>query len=110
MWLIILRYLKISLYSKLDQIAMDTDILLIDSYGEAAKFYNISKSIFVGKSTIKSLVNDSGQNPLEPSMAGCKIFHGPYVSNLAKPFSNVGPKFLSRVYNPHFKELLGANF
>ena len=76
--------LKISLYSKLDQIAMDTDILLIDSYGEAAKFYNISKSIFVGKSTIKSLVSNSGQNPIEAARLGCKIFHGPNVSNFAE--------------------------
>jgi 3-deoxy-D-manno-octulosonic-acid transferase len=73
--------LKVSLYSDMEYLNNDVDILLIDSYGEALKFYQISKCVFLGKSTIKSLINDSGQNPLEPSMAGCKIFHGPYVSN-----------------------------
>ena len=73
--------LKISLYSKLDQIGTDTDILLIDSYGEASKFYNLSNNIFVGKSTIKSLIANSGQNPIEAARLGCKIFHGPNVSN-----------------------------
>ena len=73
--------LKVSLYSDIKYLNNDVDILLIDSYGEALKFYQISKCVFLGKSTIKSLINDSGQNPLEPSMAGCKIFHGPYVSN-----------------------------
>ena len=27
-----------------------TDILLVDSYGESLKFYNISKYVFLGKS------------------------------------------------------------
>ena len=73
--------LKIVLYSKLDQIDINTDILLIDTYGEASIFYNISKYVFVGKSTIKSLIMDSGQNPIEPARLGCKIFHGPNVTN-----------------------------
>ena len=76
--------LKIVLYSKLDQIDINTDILLIDTYGEASIFYNISKYVFVGKSTIKSLIMDSGQNPLEPARLGCKIFHGPNVSNFVE--------------------------
>jgi len=73
--------LKITLHSNFDQISIDTDILLIDSYGEAQKFYNISKNVFLGKSLIKSLIKDSGQNPIEASRLGCKIFHGPNVSN-----------------------------
>ena len=76
--------LKIALYSKLNQIDINTDILLIDTYGEASIFYNISKYVFVGKSTIKSLIMDSGQNPIEPARLGCKIFHGPNVSNFVE--------------------------
>ena len=30
---------------------------------------------------IESLINDGGQNPVEASRLGCKILHGPYVSN-----------------------------
>ena len=76
--------LKIVLYSKLDQIDINTDIILIDSYGEASKFYNISKCAFIGKSITKSLIMNSGQNPIEPARLGCKIFHGPNVSNFVE--------------------------
>ena len=76
--------LKVVLYSKLDQMDMNTDVLLVNSYGEALKFYNISKYVFLGKSLVKSLVMDSGQNPIEPARLGCKIFHGPNVSNFVE--------------------------
>ena len=75
---------KIAFYSNFDQLNDKTDILLIDAYGEASKFYDISKCVFLGKSLIKSLINDSGQNPIEPSRLGCKIFHGPNVSNFVE--------------------------
>ena len=73
--------LKISLYSDFEQLNSETDILLVNTYGEALKFYQISKSVFLGKSLTKNLIKDSGQNPIEPSLLGCKIFHGPNVSN-----------------------------
>ena len=76
--------LNVVLYSELDQMSINTDILLIDSYGEVLKFYNISKCVFLGKSLVKSLVMDSGQNPIEPARLGCKIFHGPNVSNFVE--------------------------
>jgi len=73
--------LKVVLSSKLEQINDDTDIILIDSYGNTLKFYNISKCVFLGKSLVKSLINNSGQNPIEPAKLGCKILHGPFVEN-----------------------------
>ena len=78
--------LSIVLYSKLSQMDTTTDILLVDSYGEALKFYNISKCVFLGKSLVKSLIKDGGQNPIEPARLGCKILHGPYVSNFAETY------------------------
>ena len=74
-------HLKVALYSKLDQFNENTDVLIIDSYGESLKFYNISKYVFLGKSLSKNLTMDSGQNPIEPARFGCKIFHGPNVTN-----------------------------
>tara|TARA_B110001454_G_scaffold68352_1_gene66688 strand:- start:570 stop:1775 length:1206 start_codon:yes stop_codon:yes gene_type:complete len=74
-------HLKVALYSKLDQFNENTDVLIIDSYGESLKFYNISKYVFLGKSLSKNLAIDSGQNPIEPARFGCKIFHGPNVTN-----------------------------
>ena len=85
--------LKIVLSSNLNQVDAKTDVLLVDSYGESLKFYNISKYVFLGKSLATSLIKDSGQNPIEPARLGCKIFHGPYVSNfmeIYKYFNKLG--------------------
>ena len=77
-------HLKVAFYSKLDQLDESTDILIIDSYGESLKFYNISKYVFLGKSLSKTLIMNSGQNPIEPARLGCKIFHGPNVTNFTE--------------------------
>ena len=76
--------LKVAFYSKLDQMNENTDILIIDSYGESLKFYNISKCVFVGKSLANTLITNSGQNPIEAARLGCKIFHGPNISNFTE--------------------------
>ena len=73
--------LKVAIFSKLEKVNTDLDIILINSYGEALKFYKISKCVFLGKSLIGSLAKDSGQNPIEPARVGCKILHGPNISN-----------------------------
>ena len=78
--------LNVVLSTELNNFNENTDIILIDSYGESLKFYNISKYVFLGKSLIKSLARDGGQNPIEPARLGCKILHGPYVSNFAEPY------------------------
>ena len=51
--------LKVALYSKPEELSENTDILIIDSYGETSKFYNISKYVFVGKSISKTLILSS---------------------------------------------------
>ena len=76
--------IKIVLSSNLSQVDSKTDVLLVDSYGESLKFYNISKYVFLGKSLVTSLRKDSGQNPIAPARLGCKIFHRPYVSNFVE--------------------------
>jgi 3-deoxy-D-manno-octulosonic-acid transferase len=84
---------NVVLSSELSKVNNKTDVLLVNSYGEVRKFYNILKYVFVGKSLVKSLIRDGGQNPIEPARLGCKIFHGPYVSNfieIYKYFSNLG--------------------
>ena len=99
--------LKINLYSNFDQMDFDTDILLIDAYGETLKFYDISKCVFLGKSLVKSLANDSGQNPIEASRLGCKIFHGPYVSNFTEIYKYL--KSLDLTYQVHSPEELSQS-
>jgi len=96
--------LKVVLSSNLIEFNFDTDILLVDSYGKSLKFYNIAKYVFVGKSLVKSLINDSGQNPIEPAKLGCKIFHGPYVSNFIEVFDYLKNLGITKEVN-NYKEL-----
>ena len=96
--------LKVVLYSKSDEMDMHTDVLLVDSYGETLKFYNISKYVFLGKSLIQSLIMDSGQNPIEPARLGCKIFHGPNVSNFTEIYDYLKTLDITRKIN-NFNEL-----
>ena len=55
----------------------NTDIYLVDTYGETKRFFNISKIAFIGGSLIKH----GGQNPIEPAKFKLKILHGPNVHN-----------------------------
>ena len=54
-----------------------SDIYLVDSYGESRKFYEISKTVFLGG----SLTSSGGQNPLEAARYGAKILHGKNIKN-----------------------------
>ena len=96
--------LKVVKYTNFTDFKNDSDILLVDTYGEAIKFYNISKCVFIGKSLPESLRDVSGQNPIEPSRLGCKIFHGPNVSNFKDVYQYLGSlNVAKKVENP--KEL-----
>ena len=54
-------------------------------------FYNC-KSILMGKSFSKKLIKVGGQNPIEPAKCGCKIYHGPYVSNFREIYDYLNKK------------------
>jgi 3-deoxy-D-manno-octulosonic-acid transferase len=91
--------LKIVLSSELNKVNETTDIILVNSYGETLKFYNISKYVFLGKSLIESLKEDSGQNPIEPARLGCKIFHGPYISNFLETYQYLKELEVTKIVN-----------
>tara|TARA_Y100000741_G_scaffold113344_1_gene85054 strand:- start:1859 stop:3124 length:1266 start_codon:yes stop_codon:yes gene_type:complete len=91
--------LKIALYSKPNEIKSDTDILIIDSYGETLKFFNITKYVFVGKSLVKNLIKNSGQNPIEPARLGCRILHGPNITNFNEIYSYLKELKVAKVVN-----------
>ena len=74
--------LKYQLHSENKKIEKNTDIYLVDTYGETRKFYNLSKLTFLGGSIIKH----GGQNPLEPAREGNFIVHGPNVSNFKEVY------------------------
>jgi len=96
--------LKTILYSKIENLNNDTDILLVDAYGELLKFYDVSKCVFLGKSLSKNLISSSGQNPIEAARLGCKVFHGPNISNFKDIYEYLNSlKIVSKVSN--FMEL-----
>ena len=62
-------------------ISKGKEIIIVNYFGALQNYFKYSKSVFMGKSMIKSLKNNSGQNPLEAAKLNCKIYHGPYVYN-----------------------------
>ena len=76
------------LHSSNEKIKKNTDIYLVDSYGETSKFYNLTNISFVGGSIIKH----GGQNPLEPARLGNYIISGPNVKNFKEIYA-----FLSKL-------------
>ncbi len=73
----------------------DTDIYLVNTFGETQKFYNISKSVFLGG----SMINHGGQNPIEPSRLGCSIYHGPHINNFKEVYSYLNSQNISKKVN-----------
>ena len=53
----------------------------------------------MGKSLLKKLIKDGGQNPIEPAKFGCKIFHGPYVSNFLEVYDYLKNKGIAYEIN-----------
>ena len=74
------------------KINTSTDIYLVNSYGKTKSFYKECKNVFLGGSLIKH----GGQNPLEAVRYGCKIFHGPNISNFREIYEFLRKKSLSR--------------
>ena len=75
--------LKTISHSSKNNLEEDTDIYLVDTYGEASKFYNLTSVTFVGG----SIVNHGGQNPLEPARLGNYIINGPNISNFKEIYA-----------------------
>jgi 3-deoxy-D-manno-octulosonic-acid transferase len=71
------RKIKTSRRSLVD--IKDFDCLLIDTFGELQKFYEMCDIVFVGG----SLVNTGGQNPIEPAGWGIPVLFGPHMQNFS---------------------------
>ena len=69
--------LKIINKSSKKKISKNTDIYIVDAYGETSKFYSLSNITFLGG----SMVPHGGQNPLEAARMGNFILHGPNIQN-----------------------------
>jgi len=69
--------LKVTKHSSKNKNIENTDVYLVDTFGETKKFHKISCSVFLGGSIIKR----GGQNPLEAARYGARILHGPNIDN-----------------------------
>ena len=90
----------------------NTDIFLVDVYGESKSFYNVSKLVFIGG----SIVPKGGQNPLEAIRLGCQIVHGKHIENFKEIFTMLSAKKMSfkvnnekHLYKRIIKLLKGKN-
>jgi len=70
-------------HSSNQKLKQNTDIYLVDSYGESSRFYNLTNISFVGG----SIINHGGQNPLEPATLGNYIINGPNVKNFKEIYA-----------------------
>src|SRR6056300_270334 len=70
-------------HSSNQKLKQNTDIYLVDSYGESSKFYNLTNISFLGG----SIINHGGQNPLEPARLGNYIINGPNVKNFKEIYA-----------------------
>jgi 3-deoxy-D-manno-octulosonic-acid transferase len=69
--------LNVSLHSSNPKSLENTDIYIVDTFGETKKFHKIGCSVFLGG----SIIHRGGQNPLEAARFGAKILHGPNIDN-----------------------------
>ena len=62
----------------------DSDIFIIDSFGELGLFYRAVSLVFLGGSLVE---RGGGHNPLEPARLGCRVLHGSHVSAYSALFA-----------------------
>ena len=72
--------LNVVMHSSRPKISKNTDIYLVDTFGETSHFYNLSNISFIGG----SIVNHGGQNPLEAARLGNYIINGPNIGNFTE--------------------------
>ena len=75
--------LKIHLHDSRKKIDKETDIYLVNSFGQTQSFFKACKTVFLGG----SIIEHGGQNPLEAAKYGCQILHGPNVWNFKEIYN-----------------------
>ena len=88
--------LKVQILEEGEKIYEDTEVLILNAFGVLQNYFKYAKSVFIGKSLIKKLENDGGQNPIDAAKLGCKIYHGPYVYNFREIYNLLEKKNISK--------------
>ena len=87
------------------KINKNTDIYIVNSYGQTKSIYNICKNVFLGGSLIKH----GGQNPLEATRYGCNILHGPNTDNFKEIYEYLDRLKVSIKINNTSQMIRGLN-
>ena len=83
--------LKVHLHTSNKPVNIDTDIYLVDTFGETKSFLKLSKIAFMGK----SIFAHGGQNPLEAARLGNRIIHGPNIENFTEVYDFIRKQGIS---------------
>ena len=83
--------LNVFLHSSKKIVPRNTDIYLVNTFGETSKFYNLSNISFLGG----SIVNHGGQNPLEAVRLRNYILNGPNIKNFKEVYNYLGKNKIS---------------
>ena len=73
--------LKTQLLNEGERISDEKEIIIINSFNILENYFKYAKSVFIGKSLLKELKSDGGQNPIDAAKLRCRVYHGPYVYN-----------------------------
>ena len=82
--------------AKDEKISKNSEIVIINSFGGLPEYLVHAKSVLIGKSLLKKLENDGGQNPILAAQLGCKIYYGPYVKNFKDVYNFLDEKNISK--------------
>ena len=91
--------IKSQILKKNDLIDSEKEVIIINSFGVLSEYFKYAKSVFIGKSLVKSLHQNSGQNPIDAAKLGCKIYHGPYVYNFQEIYEMLAQNKISQLVN-----------
>ena len=72
---------KTQIIDEYNHIDISNEIIIVNKFGKISKYFQLSSSVFLGKSLLKKYLFSGGQNPLEAAAVGCKVLYGPYISN-----------------------------
>jgi len=89
--------LKVQLHTSNKLVNSDTDIYLVDTFGETKSFLKLSKTAFMGK----SVCAHGGQNPLEAARLGNRIIHGPNIENFIEVYDLLKKQGISTKINTY---------
>ena len=87
--------LKVNLHSLRPKNLKNTDIYIVDTFGETKKFHKLGGSVFLGG----SIIDRGGQNPLEAARYGAKILHGPFIRNFTDIYKLLKSNKISKKIN-----------